>query len=765
MDQSAPGRYRVIGHLGRGGTAEVEQVLDVRLGRVLARKRLRDRAEDAPERAARFAEEARLQAHLQHPGVIPVHDLDLDEQDRPAFTLAEVRGLTLSAWIRAVHAASSPAGWGQTAEGVGLRRLIEQLARAGEAIAYAHTQGVVHRDLKPTNIMVGPFGELFVLDWGIAQPIGATPTRLEGTPSYLAPEVAAGDRSPISTTLDVFGLGGVLYEILSGRAPFQGADLNEVLAQARACAPPPPHDHGGPTPPVELVDLCLRCLARRPEDRPSSAAAVVSALHAWLDGVARRDAARRAIDESRGRLQSAERIRQEAARERHAAVVALQGVSPWEPEERKLSGWAHEDRAAELDRQATSAMLEAEEILEAAIALDPEGIEARAALADLHADALTAAEAQFDRPAEAAARDALIRHTVGLPALPQTSRWRALIERDAWLSLETDPPHAEVLLERYEVLGRRLVPVPLGVLGYTPLVNVQLAAGSYLLRLRAPGHQEVLYPLRVGLRERWTAGPEPGAPWVVPLPRTGFLTPDELYVPAGPYLTRSDRASQPQRAWVDGFIARRDPLTIRELAEALNAMVDAGHPDRARALAEDWPAELQVYGNAKLGVARTAEGRYVATAPDPELPAAWLDHRSATLVGRWLTPRRATPWHLPTVQQWIKGTYGADGRLYPFGNTMLPVWTWRRESAPSVQGPLPVRALTHDVSPFGLRGCAGNVRTWCEAGPEGPPDCAPVVGHDWHQATFSGKVYRQVVERSAARFDILGARYVRKISF
>src|SRR5262249_57745171 len=247
-------RYQLQGEIARGGMGAVLRGRDVDLGRDLALKVLLPRYAGRPEVARRFLEEAQVGAQLQHPGVVPVYDIGRFG-DRPFFTMKLVKGQTLAQLLaqREQPAADRP-------------RLLGVALQVCQAMAYAHAKGVIHRDLKPANVMVGAFGEVQVMDWGLAKVLpeggiadeeratrqhqdqgtqvrtarsgGAGPGAdteagsLLGTPASMPPEQARGDVALLDRRCDVFGLGAILCEVLTGKPPYLGRSSEEVRRQA-----------------------------------------------------------------------------------------------------------------------------------------------------------------------------------------------------------------------------------------------------------------------------------------------------------------------------------------------------------------------------------------------------------------------------------------------------------------------------------------------------------------------------------------------------
>ncbi len=334
MPESADvsGKYQIHGEIARGGMGAVLRGRDVDLGRDLALKVLLDSHKEKPELVKRFIEEAQIGGQLQHPGIVPVYDLGAFADRRPYFTMKLVKGRTMAELIRA--RSSSSADW---------PRFLSIFASIAQTMAYAHARGVIHRDLKPSNVMVGSFGEVQVMDWGLAKvlPARATPDldcgpHLEaefpasviqtgrssgaelsqagsvlGTPGYMAPEQARGEIDQVDERADVFGLGAMLCEILTGLPAFTGGNPAETLRKAArgdvADALARLNRSGAE---VELIGLAENCLGPEPADRPGSARQVSERITAYLAGVqdrlrkaelARVEASARAVEERKRR--------------------------------------------------------------------------------------------------------------------------------------------------------------------------------------------------------------------------------------------------------------------------------------------------------------------------------------------------------------------------------------------------------------------------------------------------------------------------------
>ena len=295
--QASLGRYPIRGQLGAGGMGEVLAVEDASIGRVLAAKVIRGTID--PARLAKFEREGRITGRLEHPCIPPVHELGTGADGRPYFTMKRIEGQDLAALLDAERQDGarpvSEAAWAPW---------LSIFTKVCDAIAYAHANGVIHRDLKPANIMVGAFGEVLVMDWGLARELAeehddASDTNADasadtgrtqegqivGTPAYMPPEQAAGELSRVGPHSDVYSLGALLYEILTLRPPFEGKSAWEVIAKVtdgalvapRAAVP-------ARAIPWELEAIVLRAMAREADARYASASALADDVHAYVAG-------------------------------------------------------------------------------------------------------------------------------------------------------------------------------------------------------------------------------------------------------------------------------------------------------------------------------------------------------------------------------------------------------------------------------------------------------------------------------------------------
>jgi formylglycine-generating enzyme required for sulfatase activity/serine/threonine protein kinase len=316
-------RYRVQGEVARGGMGKILRVRDEDLHRDLAMKVILQRSDAysssgsigiEPRMLTRFLEEAQVTGQLDHPGIVPVHEMGLDAEGCVYFTMRLVAGRDLEKIFALV--AEEKEGWTRT-------RAVGAILKVCEAVAYAHDKGVIHRDLKPANIMVGRFGEVYVMDWGLARVMGRPERRdvrlrakeaastavhsnlmsarmvgtdsalvtmdgdVVGTPAYMSPEQARGEIHAIGPLTDVYAVGAILYHLLAGHPPYVPpggtTDPIEIWRRVRE-GPPEPVRKRAPTAHPELAAICAKAMARSMEERYPTMFALAEDVQAYLEG-------------------------------------------------------------------------------------------------------------------------------------------------------------------------------------------------------------------------------------------------------------------------------------------------------------------------------------------------------------------------------------------------------------------------------------------------------------------------------------------------
>lgn len=329
-----PDRYRLLGLLGEGSLGRVERVFDARLGRVVARKSLRAELRETESALRTFANEVRILGRLEHRGVLPIFDAWVTEEGRPVYTMREIAGESLASLLRIDPKSGQ-------ATPLALDRTLSIWTQIAAALAHAHARGVIHLDLKPQNLIVMPGDEVVLVDWGsatihdparfvegiedVAEQLALDPTAhqsdefIVGTPRYMSPEQTENARSTLTPASDLFSLGVLFFQMATGRLPFEGESLEELLFHVRETPAPNPRAIARSVHP-RLAGLIARMLEKAPERRPADMGVVLDELAAFRGTAAEFPLMERAA----GELLFAE------GDEAHTAYVIVEGeVEVW----------------------------------------------------------------------------------------------------------------------------------------------------------------------------------------------------------------------------------------------------------------------------------------------------------------------------------------------------------------------------------------------------------------------------------------------------
>ena len=812
------GDYDDLGELGKGGMGSVRRVRDRRLNRRLAMKIIHPNLLSSGPSAARFVEEAQICAQLQHPNIVPVHEFGKLPDGRMYFTMKEIKGRSLDTVIKTVHSSVIDGRFYPTKEGWTFRRLIDAFHQVCQAVGYAHSKGIIHRDLKPQNIMLGEFGEVLVVDWGIAKIINVPDlasddnavvssrygskyeTRMgqvTGTPIYMAPEQARGEVDKINAQTDVYSLGAILYEILSGRVPYQGTSMKEILKKVKSgppssldecdslepIVPTALKDHPQRPPrlnlPEELVKVCEKAMARRQANRYSSAEALGEVILSWLEGAKKREIALAIVDEAEELGKRSKLLSRDSERLFKEAEASLKEIPKWAGEDVKGHHWAKEVEGLLKLHESEQLELEIEFSLQSALSHREDLVEGHEALVKRYLSAHRSAESDRD---EGGTIKSALRLQHHISALPEHNdlRHRAMhyLKGTGAISLNPSVEGVDIYLDEYVPYHRRLIPKRIAHLGQAPLVEHPIEMGSYRLVLKKEGYHDVIYPFQISRREYWDGQDVEGVQQPVHIPKQGEIRENECFIPGGWFWAGGDenaaRSVGRRQLYLNNFVLSRFPVTNRDYLQFLNGLVDSGEEEEAL----KWVPRERVGRAGELGsmiYGRSESGRFILVTDadgdvwDPDWPVMMVSWDCAQAYCRWKTKVTGLSYRLPSEFEWEKSAKGVDGRWYVWGDGFDESYCCMADSHQGRRLPSVVDSFPVDESVYGVRGLAGNMSDWTSShwfknwGEDEDSSTRVFRGGSWYDFARFTRVSQRNLYEPSRRLSVVGFRVCRSI--
>lgn len=755
-------RYVLGRMLGQGGGGHVVRAYDRVLGRCVAMKILKNRSGSTDD-LTRFIAEAQTTGQLEHPGIVPIYDFGTLDNGQVYYTMREVRNTSLRMVLRGLQQ-RDPDIIGEYS----LIRLVGVLRSICQAIHYAHVRGVVHRDIKPDNIMIGDYGEVLIMDWGLARLFDRGSIVREehmreegqtlGTPAYMPPEQARGELDRVGARSDVYSLGALLYEFLTTHPPYSGETPLAIMWQVVEGKLTPPRQRAPDREiPEELERICLRAMAHRQDLRFASAKELHDALNDWLEGLQPREAQRRVVDGQAWGQRYRMLLKEADSLERRVRREASH-VEDWAPLEQKRALWKLEDRLEQFRIENSSAFGLAVTNFTQALAHQPDNRAAKRGLADLYWARYEQAEAQQDH-----LNAIYFKALVG--QYDEQGRYADFFADEVSLELMITPAPTQTRIARVDEADRRVVEVFECLRTDAPRVRTRLDAGSYVVEATFDDRPSMIVPLSM----------RRGQPLTLSLraPSATQCHPGFIYIPEGPYIQGGDPACfdpRPRKnAYLDGFFCAELPVTFREYLAWIDWLQERD-PELARQRAPHLRGSEGYLANFDPEQRRWVPDPILIEGParelypegeghEWELPVVGISAYDAEAYCRWRGERDAVPYRLPSVDEYEKVARGVDGRIFPWGDRFDATFCKMRASRGAIPQLEPVGTFAADVSPYGVRDLAGGVREWCLDDDEIEAD-RPVRGGAWSQDERSCRAASRMSILTVARIAAVGFRLV-----
>lgn len=709
-------RYRVLGFIGEGGMGEVFRATDRLLGRDVALKYLKDATTADVDRLQHFWDEVSTAGLLDHPNIPPVFDVGIDHQSRPFYVMRLIRGQSLREFLKTGSPELLPA--------------LSLFLQVCAAVEFAHARDILHLDLKPENVMVGPYEEVYLVDWGLSsrtdaatnEPAGSTPTRrrqVRGTPAYMSPEQSRRD-STLTAKSDVFSLAVLLYELITGQHPYleDGDTSDQVLARSRRgeVNNSPGWEKLNP----ELQDILRDALQPAVSQRTPTVAALSKQVREILTGAKERERKARLAESALARAHIALKRRDTSLAIIRDLSQRLREEEPesWSPTPKKRAFWQLQDDHVAQEAAAEIQHERAMTALREANALLPDDESIRDQLADLYLERFERAEIER-REFELRFFEAELRR-LEMPTVD------AFLEGDGRLQLQCQPSPFRATLYELTMVDRRLTPsAPRDVTN--TMVDLPLAMGQYWIRCEHPDFAMIEAPIAIGrgqtARLNWR------------LRRRDTLGEGFVQIPPSSFIMGGDRNTFMSLArhepWVDEFAIARYPVTWEDYHEYLQSVADRDIEAAKVRLPSVLGGGEPSWDIDSEGRVRYAHSEKVQ-AERSRWPIFEVTYEQAMEYVAWRSQRDGRRYDLPTDTEWEKAARGVDGRVFPWGDHYDATFCKNAGSTEGKTQPEPIGVYDTDCSPYGVRDLAGGIREWCSSWFSRKNDERLVRGGSWN---------------------------------
>ncbi len=755
-------KFVVETSIGKGGMGEVFLVTDQDLRRQVAMKVQRRDQSQGRDQRLHFVAEAQATSQLEHPGIPPVHDIGLTKDGQLYFTMKLVQGRTLREVLHDITLKRK-----EVAKEYNLHKLASVLERVCEAMHFSHEKGVIHRDLKPENIMFGDYGEVHVMDWGLARVEGSTDEygsfgvetartemgmetqagAIKGTFPYMSPEQARGET--LDRRSDIYALGCLLYEMLCLHPAFDPSDAELLTKKQMGDIADVRTRNMRRKAPEPLAEICEKALQNDPAARHATADELAEDLRRWLDGRAeeqrRHEEAERFAAKGKQATKRYLELRGEIVHADAAAEAEAKKYKPYQPVSEKRSMIEARERVEQLEVDLALAFAECQKLLDAALLQEPVNKSARAELVHIWKDRLQDAERRRDKADTAYALVMIERYADAPPS------------DEGRLMLRSDPP-AEVTIARFEVQDGVMTPVDERSLGTTP-IRTKLPADSYLCVLKAEGRRDTRYPVKIDRDQTWEGR--------VILQTDEALGEEFVHVPAGKFIY--GEGDKTTTKTLPDFAIQKYPVTFAEYLEFLSTLDDEEADKRKSQTSGDGPYVEKVDGAWRLlpilveGPAREWCEQEYGEDFDLRCPLIGIDYADAEAFCQWKSETTGKEWRLPTEEEREKAARGVDGRRFAWGDLKDASLGKCRESREVPAQPEPVGAFPTAESVYGMGDASGGVWDWTSSWEDERCSSRVLRGGSWHYRTIYLRCALRSTNFPRERRAVVGVRCARSL--